>query len=143
MAFKIVDYFFIEVFSGVFSSDGMILIRKKEHIEMLVCLDQCPRVLDGVLKVNIIVRGSMYQQQVAFQLAGQGEGRSILVAGIILLRGTHEALGIDGIVKTPIGDGRDGHPGAKDAVPAAHAHEHVITAVTPPPDTDAILVNIG
>lgn len=71
VAFEIVDHFLVKVRPGVSSGDMVIFVGEKEHVEMLVRFNECPAILDGVLKMHVVISRSMYQQQVAFQSAGE------------------------------------------------------------------------
>src|SRR5690554_5055082 len=60
-----------------------------------------------------------------------------------MLGSTHKAFGVDRVVKPPVGHRCNYHPRAEYPVAPAHAHEHVIPAIAPSSDADAVLIDIG
>lgn len=113
------------------------------HFKVFSGFDEGGGVGEGVLEMDVVVGGTVDEEEVALQPVGEAEGRAEVVIGEILVGRAHKTFGIDGIVETPVGYGGDGDAGPEDAVAAAQAHQGIESAITPAPDGDSVGVDVG
>ena len=85
----------------------------------------------------------MDQQEVALEFCGVGQGRIDVVVRRVLGRSAHVALGIDVVVKTPVGHRGDGDGGFKYFGTLHQAVRRHESTVGPAPDSDAAGVDVG
>ena len=64
------------------------------------------------------------------------------IARGVLLRRSHEALGIDAIVEAPVGGRSDRHASLEDRTALAHAHQGAEATIAPSPDADTRGVDV-
>ena len=91
--------------------------------------------------MDIIVSEAMTNEQVTMQLLIAMKRRNV-IAIRVLLRSTHIAFRINGIVETPISDRGYGNTAVENGTTLGHRHDSVESTETPSPNGDAVLVNI-
>ena len=86
--------------AGIATIDTVVAVRINQLAKILIGLYQCIDVVGSIAEVDIVVSRSVTQQQSTMQLRCTGNG-TVVVASSILLRCTHEAFRIDGVVEAP------------------------------------------
>lgn len=63
-----------DVVAGVAAVDAVVAVGVVEHVELLVGLYQCLRVLYAVAHVHVVVGQSMHEQQATVEVGGTAHG---------------------------------------------------------------------
>nr|CDL66824.1 unnamed protein product [uncultured bacterium] len=116
--------------AGVTSRNAVVAVGVPKLLEILVCLNQCLRILEGVLWMNIVICQTMADKQGAMLLVGTLDW-VYLVAILVLLRSTHVTLGIDGIIEAVAGRRRNSHTSLEHRATFAHTHQGIETTIAP------------
>ena len=93
--------------------------------------------------MDVIVACAVNQEEFPSQFCGVGYGGTCLVAFGIILRSAHVPFGVDIGVESPVRHRRNGYGHFEIIGTVQDDHAGKITAVTPPPYTDPVLVDIG
>src|SRR5690554_2043025 len=86
--------------------NSVVFIGVDEKVELFVGFHQSRDHFHSVLKVHVVVGRTVNQQVGAFEFFDEVDGRIVVVSGSVLLWRAHEALGVNGVVKTPVGHRR-------------------------------------
>ena len=121
--------------------NAVITVGVYQLAEILIGLHQCLRIFSSIAEVHIIVRHSVYQQKRAVQLFRTGN-RTIVIPSRILLRRTHKALGINGVVIAPRGRRSNGNTRTEYLTAFGHSHQRIESAEAPAPDGNALFIDI-
>ncbi len=81
--------------------------------------------------MHVVISRPVHQKEIAFQLLRVIHGAVVVVAALVLLRGTHEALGVDGVVVTPVRHGSHTNPRAVHVRAFGQAEQRHEPAVAP------------
>jgi hypothetical protein len=83
--------------------------RVLHKIERFPEFDEAVEEQFGALVVDIIVAGTVDDEQIAAKAFGKIDGGSGLVAGGIVFGRAHVAFLVDGVIEALVGDGSDAH----------------------------------
>src|SRR5271157_3744107 len=122
-------------------ADAVRAVGIGHHREWLAQRDQTIDQHIAVLVVHVIVTRAVNQQKVAFQAAGMGDGRALLVALAVLRGPTHEPLLVDRVVVALIRDEGDGNSGLVKLGIAEDAVERHRAPAAPAPDAHSLAVD--
>ena len=122
--------------AGIATIDTVVAVRINQLAKILIGLYQCIDVVGSIAEVDIVVGCSVTEHQGTMELRCTGNG-TVVVTRRILMRGAHEAFGIDGVVVAPRGGWCYGDATAEYFPTLRHGHQGIETAIAPAPDGDA------
>ena len=96
-----VSHLRVEVPGGVPSRNPMVPVGVVEGFKLLVGRNERIDEVHSILEVDVVITGSMDQQEIAFQLVDMRDGRVVIVASWIQLGRLQVPLGVNGIVVPP------------------------------------------
>ena len=76
-------------------------------------------------------------------MIGPGNRIHLVIALGVLLRSTHIALSVNGVVESPVGRRSNSHPRSKHGATFRHGHQRIPSTIRPAPDTNPALVYIA
>src|SRR5450432_189278 len=113
----------------------------KLQIKLLARVDKRIHHLDGVLHVNVVVTGAVHFQEMAVELVGKVDGRTVLVGCRELRHQSAITLGVDGVVIGPVSYRRNGYA-SLETIRMRHGVERHVAAVTPSPPSHARAIQL-
>lgn len=93
--------------------------------------------------MDIVIARAVHHQQVAFELAGEGDGGAIIVAIGVVFGQRHVAFLVDGVIEALVGNKGNGHSCAIELGMAEHHVQGHGAPAAPSPDAHAVSVEIG
>ena len=122
--------------------DAVVAVGIYQLLIVLIGLDEFLGIVCRIAVVNIVVRQSVTNHQLAMQLCGTTDGIVVIAVGV-LLRCPHVTLRINAVVIAPRGRRCNGDATVEHAPTLAHRHQRVETAEAPAPNGNALFINIG
>src|SRR5690606_21791763 len=91
--------------------------------------------------MNVVVSGSMHEQQLRTEAPEVSHHGRLPVAFLVEPRKPHESLGVDRVVQTPVSNRRHRDAHAENVASASRGHGRHVATVAPAPNADPAAVN--